>query len=97
MATLIKKNKDTSTQNKDSNMKEWSVSKTINDYKKMGRIIKAKEAEFCSEERDIYQMRVASDTPIIKPLRNGLDVDGVEIICSCGEKTVIHFDIDEDA
>ena len=96
MAALIKKNKNPSTKSQDSQITEWSVSKTINDYNKRRRIIKAKEAEFSSEEKEIPQMRVTSDTPSIKPLRNGLVVEGVEITCSCGEKTVIHFEIEED-
>lgn len=64
------------------------------DYKKATRkkIIKAHDAVQSAEPRKIPTIGSVHETATIRPLGSGKFVEGIEIICRCGEKIVIHFD-----
>lgn len=97
MAEVIKKDTTASTRPSKPSVKEWPVSKQKDDSEKYRRIIKANEAFFSSDMKKIPHVNVAPDSPAIKPLRKGIFVEGVEIVCRCGEKIVIQFDLEENA
>ena len=96
MTEVIKKGLNAPTDQKESSIKDWSFSKTPRKKRGGRKIIKAKEAVFTSDLKEISQSNRTPDTPMIKPLRQGLFVEGVEIVCRCGEKMVIHFDYEDD-
>ena len=76
---------------------EWSEPKGKDDTEKYRRIIKAGEAFFSSESKEIPHMKMAPDTPVVRPIKKGIFVEGVEIFCRCGEKIVVRFDSEENA
>ena len=59
---------------------------------KRKKIIKAHEAAHQVETRKIPTMGSTNDSPTIRPLGSGKFLEGVEVVCRCGEKIVIHFD-----
>ena len=97
MAEVIKKDTNAPAQPFRRKVSEWPVSKGEDNPDKYRRIIKAGEAFFSSESKKIPHVNIAPDSPVIKPIRKGIFVEGVEIICRCGEKIVVKFDLDENA
>lgn len=78
-------------------LSEWSESKSKDNTEKYRRIIKAGEAFFSPESKEIPHLKMAPETPVVKPIRKGLFVEGIEIVCRCGEKIVVRFDFEENA
>ncbi len=97
MAELIKNKSGTNSRHKLTGIPDWAVTPDAVEDGVRRRIIKAKEAAFCSDNREIPLMQVVPEGPMIKPIRDGLFVKGVEVQCRCGETHVIHFDLDEDS
>lgn len=59
---------------------------------KRKKIIKAHEAVQNVQPKRIPTIGAVSDSPTIRPLGSGKFLEGIEVICRCGEKIVIHFD-----
>ncbi len=96
MAEIIKKGLKVTEPYADTQIEDWSESKGKDGLHKRKRIIKAKEAVFTSEGKEIPHMKIAPEGTTVKPLRNGLHVEGAELVCQCGEKTVIYFDFEDE-
>lgn len=59
------------------------------------RIIKAGETRFAQSKRVIkHTQPINCEQPIVRPIQSGDRIEGVEIRCRCGEKMIIHFDLE---
>lgn len=97
MAEVIKKDAKAPAQSFKPKVSEWPVSKPEDNPDKYRRIIKADEAFFSSDMKKIPHINVAPDSPVVKPVRKGIFVEGIEIVCRCGEKIIVQFDLEENA
>ncbi len=97
MAEVIKKGNTSTAQNSDASVSDWHVTGTQDHIARRRRIIKAGEADFSPEQKEVSPKNMALTEPVVKPLRNGMFVEGVEVICRCGEKITIQFDVEENA
>lgn len=95
MAEMIKNNSTSNSRHQLNGIPDWAVVPDNEGKDVRRRIIKAKEAVFSEENREIPLMQVVPEGPTIKPIRDGLFVKGVEVNCRCGETHIIHFDLDE--
>lgn len=97
MAEVIKQGNKSSARNPDASVSDWPVTGTQNHLARRRRIIKAGEAQFSTQQKEVSSKNMAFDEPVVKPLKNGTFVEGVEVICRCGEKITIQFDVGENA
>ena len=97
MAEVIKQGNKSSARHPDASVSDWPVTSAQNNLNRRQRIIKAGEVHFSPEQKEVSPKNMAFDEPVVKPLRNGIHVEGVEVICRCGEKITIHFDVGENA
>jgi hypothetical protein len=97
MAEVIKQGNTSTARNSDASVSDWPVTGAQNHLARRRRIIKAGEAQFSPEQKEVSPKNMALAEPVVKPLRNGMIVEGVEVICRCGEKITIQFDVDENA
>lgn len=97
MAEVIKQDPGAPVESFEPVVSEWSEPEDKDKTEKYRRIIKSGEAFFSSESKEIPHMKMAPDAPVVKPIRKGIFIEGVEIICRCGEKIVVRFDVEEDA
>ena len=58
------------------------------------RIIKAKNTKLSANGMSAQMVGSPSDLPKINPIKAGDYIEGVEILCRCGEKMIIHFDVE---
>lgn len=63
---------------------------------KFRKIIKGREASFSAVRREIPSTRHSVGGPRVSPLRGSKGIEGVEFVCRCGERVVIHFDYEND-
>ncbi len=74
---------------------DWLEAHKKQSTKKQGkRIIKASASPKIAGKRDIPIMESVCERPEIKTLGTGDCVEGIEIVCQCGQKMVIHFNYD---
>ena len=95
MNQILKKSDQTSESLQNKRISEWRVTGTDEERNRRKRIIKAKEANFNASEKKLSHMNMPPPSPVVKPIRNGLFIEGVEVFCRCGEEIVIHFDADD--
>jgi len=83
-------------------VKKWDViSKDDYSLNSLGsrkrKIIKAKEAVFSSLNAHVPGIYSNKDAPVVTLLEENDIVKGLEIICTCGEKIIVHFNLDDTA
>ena len=64
--------------------------------KRRCRILKAADLRSSASGDEVQGVGANGDQPAIHLLRDGDAVSGVEVVCRCGEKIVLHFDQDTD-
>jgi hypothetical protein len=97
MGEIIRQGNKSSARNPDTSVSNWHVTSTQNHLARRRRIIKAGEVHFSPEQREVSPKNMALDEPVVKLLRKGMFIEGVEVTCRCGEKITIQFDVDENA
>ena len=96
MAEILKNGLNLSKHSLNSNLVDWLTPKKDNKNSKRRNIIKAEEVTFSSVQSRSPGMKSLSDEIKVTPMMNAEIIEGIEIVCRCGEKTVIHFDLEKD-
>ncbi|MCD6117808.1 hypothetical protein J7K93_12390 [bacterium] len=83
------------------NVKKWDVISKNRENDEGGpfvrrrKIIKAREAVYSSLKKQLPSLHQKSNEPIVSLIRDGDEVKGLEIVCTCGEKIVVDFTFDD--
>jgi len=81
-------------------MKMWDViTKESDDTGREGRrqkIIKARDAVFSSIKKQVPSAGVGKDSPAVTVIEDRGVVTGLEIVCTCGEKIIVHFNFTDE-
>ena len=77
-------------------IKVWKA--TSYDAKEPGKqkIIKARKIDSVDGDKEIPVIQSNHDVPIIEPIGNGENIEGIDIKCTCGETIRVYFEYEED-
>lgn len=59
------------------------------------KVIKAEDAQFDAADHPGEDFEGCDGEPRVKPIKNADIVEGVEIVCRCGEKLIIRFNLED--
>ena len=96
MAKVLRGDTETSDSHSGASPQSWLQAQRENQKKIPRKVIKAEEAQFHTGKGPADHVHGEESELRVKPIKNASIVEGVEVICRCGEKLIIRFNMDDD-